>query len=60
MTSVEYGSVTHGLRISQAWFFAAVPLGFAMILFRIVQSMRRDLSDLRQGRPVFEGRRLFD
>ena len=60
MTSIEYGSVTHGLRISQAWFFAAVPLGFAMILFRIVQSMRRDLSDLRQGRPVFEGRRLFD
>ena len=60
MTSIEYGSVTHGLRISQAWFFAAVPLGFAMILFRIVQSMRRDLFDLRQGRPVFEGRRLFD
>jgi TRAP-type C4-dicarboxylate transport system permease small subunit len=60
MTSIEFGSVTHGLRISQAWFFAAVPLGFAMILFRIVQSMRRDYSDLREGRPVFEGRRLFD
>ena len=59
MTSVEYGSVTHGLRISQAWFFAAVPLGFAKIQVRIVQSMRRDHSDPRQGRPVFAGRRLF-
>lgn len=60
ITSIHFGSVTHGLRISQAWFFAAVPLGFAMLLFRLVQSMRRDISDLRHGRPAFEGRRLFD
>jgi TRAP-type C4-dicarboxylate transport system permease small subunit len=60
ITSIQFGSVTHGLRISQAWFFAAVPLGFAMMLFRLVQSMHRDISDLRHGRPVFEGQRLFD
>ena len=60
MTSIQFGSVTHGLRLSQAWFFAAVPLGFAMMLFRIAQSMHRDISDLRHGRTVFEGQRLFD
>lgn len=60
MTSLKFGSVTHGLRISQAWFLAAVPLGFSMMLFRLVQSIRRDLIDLRQGRDVFDGNRLFD
>lgn len=59
-TSLKFGSVTHGLRISQAWFLAAVPLGFTMMLFRLLQSIRRDLIDLRQGRAVFDGNRLFD
>ncbi len=60
LTSLEFGSVTHGLRISQAWFLAAVPIGFAMMVFRLLQSMKRDWSDLRAGRPVFEGNKLFD
>ncbi len=60
LTSLEFGSVTHGLRISQAWFLAAVPLGFLMMVFRLLQSMRRDWSDLRAGRPLFEGNKLFD
>jgi len=60
INSIEFGSVTHGLRISQAWFLFAVPLGFAMITLRLLQSMKRDLSDLRAGRPVFEGNKLFD
>lgn len=58
--SLKFGSVTHGLRISQAWFLAAVPLGFTMMLFRLLQSIRRDLIDLRHGRAVFNGNRLFD
>lgn len=60
INSIEFGSVTHGLRISQAWFLSAVPLGFAMITWRLLQSMKRDISDLRAGRPVFEGKKLFD
>ncbi len=60
INSIEFGSVTHGLRISQAWFLFAVPLGFAMITLRLLQSMKRDFSDLRAGRPVFEGNKLFD
>ena len=60
MTSLKFGSVTHGLRISNAWFLAAVPIGFAMMVFRLVQSILRDWSDFRAGRPVFEGAKLFD
>jgi len=60
INSIHFGSVTHGLRISQAWFLFAVPLGFAMMTFRLFQSMKRDISDLLAGRPVFEGSKLFD
>lgn len=60
LTSIHFESVTHGLRISQAWFLASVPLGFSMMVVRLLQSIRRDLRDLRAGRPVFEGNKLFD
>ena len=60
LNSIHFGSVTHGLRISQAWFLTAVPLGFTMIVVRLLQSMKRDFSDLKAGRPVFEGNKLFD
>ncbi len=60
MISLKFGSVTHGLRISQAWFLAAVPFGFTLTCIRLVQSIHRDWNDLRGGRAVFEGHRLFD
>lgn len=60
LTSMHFGSVTHGLRISQAFFLAAVPLGFAMMVVRLLQSIWRDWNDLRSGRPLFEGHKLFD
>ncbi len=59
-TSLHFDSVTHGLRISQAWFLAAVPLGFAMMTIRLIQSIIRDVSDVRAKRPVFKGQKLFD
>ena len=58
--SAKFGSVTHGLRISQVWFLMAVPIGFALVMFRLTQSLIRDISDLRAGRPVYEGDKLFD
>ncbi|MGB5200194.1 MAG: TRAP transporter small permease [Sedimenticolaceae bacterium] len=60
MTSIKFGSVTHGLRIEQAWFIAAVPFGFTLTCFRLMQSIWRDWGDLRGGRSVFEGHKLFD
>ena len=59
-TSWKFGSVTHGLRISQVWFLAAVPIGFGLMMVRLCQSLLRDISDLRHGRPVYEGDKLFD
>lgn len=58
--SWKFSSVTHGLRISQVYFLMAVPFGFALVIFRLVQSFIRDISDLRAGRPVYEGDKLFD
>lgn len=58
--SWKFGSVSHGLRMSMVWFLAAVPIGFSLMVFRLVQSLIRDVSDFRAGRPVYEGARLFD
>ncbi len=58
--SLRFGSVTHGLRISLVWFLMAVPLGFSLMIFRLAQSIRRDFADLVQGRPVYEGGKMFD
>ena len=60
ITSIKFGSVTHGLRISLAWFLAAVPLGFAMMFFRLIQSIIRDVRDVRSGNPIYRGKKLFD
>ena len=58
--SWKFGSVTHGLRVSQVWFLSAVPIGFALVMVRLVQSFLRDIRDFRAGRPVYEGDKLFD
>ncbi len=60
MTSIEFGSVSHGLRVSMAFFLISVPLGFALVVVRVIQCMARDFGDFKAGRPVFEGRKLFD
>jgi len=60
VVSAKFGSVTHGLRVSQVWFLLAVPIGFALVIFRLIQSFIRDVHDLRHGRPVYEGDKLFD
>ncbi len=56
----KFQSVSHGLRVPMVWFLAAVPVGFGLLMFRLFQSLRRDVADLIAGRPVFEGERLFD
>ena len=60
LVSWEFGSVSHGLRVSMVWFLAAVPIGFTLMCFRLIQSLLRDIADLRAGRPVYEGDKLFD
>ncbi len=56
----KFESVTHGLRTSLALFLAAVPIGFGLVCIRIVQSMLRDIKDIRKGEAVYEGATLFE
>lgn len=58
--SAKFGSVTDGLRVSKVWFLMAVPLGFTLIIWRLLQSFRRDFHVLRTGQPVYEGDTLFE
>lgn len=60
MVSAKFGSVSHGLRVSMVWFLMAVPAGFALMIWRLIQSLLRDLRSLRDGTPVYEGDKLFD
>ncbi|XKH58983.1 TRAP transporter small permease [Halomonas sediminis] len=60
LTSINFGSITPGLRVSQAIFLAAVPLGFTLIVIRVVQSMLADIRRIQRGEPVFDGQKLFD
>ncbi|MCR9256720.1 MAG: TRAP transporter small permease [Alphaproteobacteria bacterium] len=60
LVSAKFGSVSHGLRVSMVWFLMAVPVGFSLVLWRLTQSFIRDIRDFRDGRPVYEGTRLFD
>ncbi len=58
--SWKFGSVSHGLRVSMVWFLMAVPAGFVMVIWRLIQSLLRDIRSLRDGTPVYEGDTLFD
>ena len=59
LVSIKYGSMTHGLQISFAWFLAAVPLGFFIISVRLCQSIYRDWQSLRKGTDIFHGGEIF-
>ncbi len=60
LVSFKFVNVTDGLQIIRVWFLIAVPLGFSMMMVRLIQSIHRDIGDLRAGRPVFTGSKLFD
>ena len=60
MTAIKFGSVTHGLRVPFALFLFAVPLGFSLMAYRLVQSIKFDLECWKEGREPFEGGQLFD
>ncbi len=60
LVSLRFENVTDGLRIVRAWFLVAVPLGFSMMVVRLIQSILQDIADLRAGRRRAERGRLFD
>lgn len=48
------------LQVNKAWFEAAVPIGFALVIFRSLQGLWRDLGDLRSGREPYAGKAMFE
>jgi C4-dicarboxylate transporter DctQ subunit len=60
LVSAHFGSVTDGLRVSKVWFLMAVPVGFTLIVWRLLQSFARDFRSLRDGTAVYQGDTLFD
>lgn len=60
LTSLEFGSVTPGLRVSQAVFLAAIPIGFLLVVSRVIQTMLGDIRRIRRGEPPFDGHKLYD
>lgn len=59
-TMLRFDALSPALRINQAWFQAAVPLGFAMMVVRVIQSAIRDVRNIRAGRAPHTGSLLFD
>ncbi|MEK9690057.1 MAG: TRAP transporter small permease [Burkholderiaceae bacterium] len=60
LVSLKFGSVSHGLRLPMSLFLCAVPIGFVLMLFRLAQSIRRDLRNIKNNDATYEGGRLFD
>jgi C4-dicarboxylate transporter DctQ subunit len=59
-TMLRFDALAPALRIPMAWFAAAVPLGFAMMVVRVLQSALRDLRNIHSGRLPYKGTLLFD
>lgn len=57
---LRFDGQTPVLRVNKAWFEAAVPIGFALVIFRSLQGLWRDFGDLRAGREPFAGKAMFD
>ncbi len=59
-TLIQFDGQAPVLRINKAWFEAAVPIGFALVIFRSLQGMWRDWGDLRAGREPYVGKAMFE
>jgi TRAP-type C4-dicarboxylate transport system permease small subunit len=57
---IRFEGASPVLRINKAWFVAAVPIGFALVIMRVLQSIWRDVGNLRAGRAVFTGKAMFE
>ena len=57
---IRFEGASPVLRINKAWFVAAVPIGFALVIVRVLQVIWRDVGDLRAGRAVFSGKAMFE
>ena len=60
LLSIEFGSVTDGLRISKAWFLLAIPFGFLLVLYRLIRLLTEDIQYLISGAEMPAPNSLID
>lgn len=59
-TLLKFQAATPVLRVSKVWFEAAVPIAFALVVFRSLQRLVGDYRDMRAGRAPFAGKAMFE
>ncbi|HVE49424.1 MAG TPA: TRAP transporter small permease [Casimicrobiaceae bacterium] len=57
---LHFEGTTPVLRINKAWFEAAVPIGFALVIWRSLQALRRDVRNLIDRTEPYVGKTLFE
>lgn len=57
--SLEFGAQTQALSIQLALVQIAIPIGFSLMMIRLLQRTYYDIVDIRAGRPVFKGENIF-
>lgn len=55
----KYNTLSIATRYPMYLVYAAVPLGYALMIVRVVQNMVIDYHDMRAGRPIRRGMALF-
>lgn len=57
---LQFDGLAPVLQVNKAWFEAAVPIGFSLVIYRSLQSLWRDIGDLRAGREPYAGKAMFE
>ena len=57
---LHFEGTTPVLRVNKAWFEAAVPIGFALVIWRSVQALRRDVRNLLDRTEPYVGKTMFE
>lgn len=57
---IQFDARSPVLPVNKAWFEAAVPIAFTLVVYRSLQRMWGDWSDLRAGREPFAGKAMFE
>lgn len=57
---LQFGGLAPVMQVNKAWFEAAVPIAFTLVIFRSLQRIVHDVADLRAGREPFAGKAMFE
>jgi len=58
--AMKYNSLTAGLRVPFWIFKLAIPIGFGLIILRLIQALIRDVQSLIRNEEVYEGVGVID